>query len=73
MTNDLVLRIYQHKEGKYGFTARYRLNKLVYYEWFDSIYDAITREKQIKSWSRKRKMELIESLNPDWNDLYNEL
>ncbi|HKJ44202.1 MAG TPA: GIY-YIG nuclease family protein, partial [Balneolales bacterium] len=46
VTNNLVLRTYQHKEGKYGFTAQYNVKRLVYYEWYDSIYDAITREKQ---------------------------
>ena len=73
VTGNLVLRTTQHKEGKYDFTARYKVTKLVYYEWFDSIDNAISREKQIKSGSRKRKEELITSMNPEWNDLFEKL
>ena len=72
VTSDLVNRIYEHKNHKYprSFTARYNLNKLVYYESLPTITEAIDREKQIKGGSRKKKMDLISSLNPDWIDLY---
>jgi len=73
VTGNLLLRTSQHKDGKYGFTARYKISKTVYYEWFNSINDAINREKQIKSWSRKRKQALVESMNPEWKDLFEEL
>jgi putative endonuclease len=71
VTNNLLNRNYQHKikENKQGFTAKYKANKLVYYEVFNSINDAITREKQIKSGSRKNKLELIKKINPKWQDL----
>lgn len=65
VTNNLVHRIYEHKEKLVrGFSQRYSLNKLVYYEVFSDPQSAITREKQIKAGTRKRKIELIESLNP---------
>ncbi len=71
VTSDLVKRIYQHKnKATDGFTKKYDVDKLGYYEIFDNIAQAITREKQIKAGSRKRKLELIESFNPDWEDLY---
>ena len=74
VTNNLVRRIWQHKEGKIeGFSAKYNLKKLIYYEEHNEIYDAITREKQIKKWKRDWKIRLIEEINPDWNDLYNEV
>ena len=71
ITNDLKKRTYEHK-GKLvdGFTKRYNINKLIYYEVFDNSYSAITREKQIKSGSRQKKNNLIQSLNPKWDDLY---
>ncbi|MBN1779272.1 MAG: GIY-YIG nuclease family protein [Candidatus Buchananbacteria bacterium] len=70
MTGNLQERVRQHKEGVFkGFTSRYRLNKLVYYEEFNNAYDAITREKQIKGGSRKKKIELIEGSNCGWEDL----
>ena len=70
ITSDLRKRITQHKQKLlYGFTNKYNLNKLVYFETFDSITDAISREKQIKKRSRKYKIELIESVNNRWNDL----
>ena len=74
VTNDLARRITDHKQnnGK-TFTGRYLVNKLVYYEMTESITDAIEREKQLKGGSRKRKVELIETLNPQWNDLYDEV
>jgi putative endonuclease len=71
VTNDLQRRVLEHKRGKGGtFTKRYKLYKLVYYEEGDDIYSAINREKAIKGGSRKKKVELINSLNPQWEDLY---
>ena len=65
-------RIYQHKTDYYphSFTARYKVHKLVYYEGFDSIVEAIAREKQIKAGSRKKKIDLINKMNPEWKDLF---
>jgi len=75
VTNDLLGRVYQHKQriNPRSFCSRYNINKLVYYETFDNIYDAIVREKQIKAGSRKKKVELIEKDNPKWRDLYDDL
>jgi len=74
VTNNLARRISEHKEGKIkGFSAKYKLNKFVYYETFNYIDNAINREKQIKAGSRKKKEELIKSINPLWNDLSEEL
>ena len=74
VTSDLKGRVYQHKEKLLpGFTARYNVHKLVYYEAFGAPYDAITREKQIKAGSRRKKIDLIDSFNPGWRDLYNEI
>ena len=75
VTSDLKLRIFQHKTNFFpeSFTAKYRLHKLVYYEGFHFIVEAIAREKQIKAGSRKKKEALINSLNPEWKDLYNEI
>jgi len=70
VTSDLLRRLEQHKSKAIsGFTRKYNLDKLVYFEECDSITDAIAREKQIKAGSRRKKIELIESLNPDWRDL----
>ena len=70
VTSDLEKRIYEHKQKLVeGFTKRYNVNKLVYYEEFSDIYNAISREKKIKGGSRKKKVELIQSTNPGWNDL----
>jgi putative endonuclease len=74
VTNDLIRRIWQHRQGQGGgFTARYHCTELVLYEVFHDSYNAISREKQIKAGSRRRKVELIERVNPEWRDLYNEL
>ena len=71
VTNDILRRIYEHKEGLiYGFTKKYNLKILVYYEIYEDINDAIHREKIIKKWRRKIKIEAIEGINPDWKDLY---
>lgn len=74
VTNDLKRRVYEHKEKLVeGFTKRYNINKLVYYEVFEDIRYAISREKQIKGGSRQRKVDLIKSMNEEWQDLYGEL
>jgi len=74
VTADLAKRVWQHKEKFVeGFTKRYNLDKLVYYEAFEDINNTIAREKQIKGSSRLKKMSLIESMNKDWKDLYYEL
>jgi predicted GIY-YIG superfamily endonuclease len=74
VTSNLVQRAHQHREGLVpGFTARYGCKLIVWYERYDEIASAIAREKQIKAGSRKRKLELIDALNPDWRDLYEEL
>ena len=73
VTNDLERRVYEHKTGSIpGFTSRYGLTRLVYYEETESIEAAITREKQLKGWLRRKKLELIECMNPDWRDLSQE-
>ena len=74
-TNDLVRRMYEHRNhlDKTSFTAQYNTEKLVYYEETASSRAAIEREKQIKSWNRKRKDKLIESKNPTWQDLYDSI
>ena len=70
ITNDLPRRMYEHKNKLIsGFTARYNVNKLVFYECFSSPTDAIKAEKKIKAGSRRKKIELIEIMNPDWEDL----
>jgi putative endonuclease len=70
VTNDLLRRIYEHKlKSVPGFTAKYNITKLVYYETTTDIYSAIAREKQIKGWLRIKKINLIESSNPEWLDL----
>ena len=71
VTNNLLRRVYEHKEGLIkGFTSRYNVNKLVYYEEGGDAYGAITREKQIKGYNRAKKINLINSKNPTWRDLY---
>jgi putative endonuclease len=72
VTSNLRGRVKEHKENKHpgSFTARYNIRKLVYFESFDSIVEAIKREKQIKAGSRKKKLYLINSSNPEWMDLY---
>ena len=74
VTNNLIRRVYEHKNKLVkGFTSKYNIKKLVYYEVFSDVRDAIYREKQIKSWSRKKKIEMIEKFNPEWKDLYEEI
>ncbi|MGE0154608.1 MAG: GIY-YIG nuclease family protein [Reyranellaceae bacterium] len=70
VTRDLATRLHQHQTGTGGdFTRRYRINRLVFFEEHPTAPIAIAREKQIKGWKRERKIELIESLNPEWEDL----
>jgi putative endonuclease len=74
VTSNLSQRVWQHREGIVpGFTSRYTCKLLVWYEQYDDMASAIVREKQIKAGSRKRKLALIEALNPDWRDPYDEL
>ena len=74
VTNNLKKGVYEHKLKLVdGFTKKYNVNKLIYYEIFNDINNAIAREKQIKSGSRKRKIDLINRLNKDWKDLYEEI
>ena len=74
VTSNLVQRAYQHRESVIpGFTTRYGCKLLVYYEVHGTMYDAITREKQIKAGPRRKKVALIESLNPEWRDLFHDL
>jgi predicted GIY-YIG superfamily endonuclease len=74
VTSNLPGRAFQHRAGLVkGFTAKYGCKQLVWYELHESMYEAIVREKQIKSGSRANKLALIEAVNPDWKDLYEEL
>ena len=74
VTNDLIRRIYEHKNKLIdGFSKKYNLTKLVYYEIYDSIEEAIKREKQLKAGSRQNKMDLINKNNLNWNDLYEDI
>ena len=71
VTSDIVKRVYEHKNKLVdGFSKKYEIDKLGYYEIYDDIKQAIEREKQIKGGSRKKKLDLIEKINPDWEDLY---
>jgi len=70
MTNDLARRVSEHHSGELpGFTSAYRCRKLIYYEHCTDVQDAIVREKQLKKWSRQKKLALIATLNPRWRDL----
>jgi putative endonuclease len=74
VTNDLKRRMFEHKSGEGGgFARRYNVDRLVYYEVIEEALTAITREKQIKAGPRRKKVALIETLNPQWKDLYDEL
>ena len=71
VTNDLQRRVLEHKDKNgSAFTKKYNVKKLVYYESFNQVFDAIAAEKRLKSGSRTKKIEKIESMNPDWEDLY---
>ncbi|RZA33505.1 MAG: GIY-YIG nuclease family protein [Lysobacteraceae bacterium] len=74
VTSDLIRRVWEHKEGFVaGFTNKHRIKLLVWYEVHAEIVEAITREKQIKEWKRDWKINLIQSTNPHWRDLYNDI
>lgn len=74
VTSDLIRRVYEHKNKLVkGFSQKYNVDRLVYYEACENIIMAIEREKQIKGWSRKKKQDLINALNPTWDDLYRSL
>ena len=74
VTNDLVRRIYEHRNDLVrGFTKRYGVHRLVYYEPHNDIEAAIRREKRLKRWNRTWKIKLIEQMNPDWDDLYSQI
>jgi putative endonuclease len=74
VTNDLIRRVYEHKNNLIdGFTKRYHVHKLVYFDMVEDVISAIEREKQIKKWVRQKKIDLINDFNPDWHDLYNEI
>ncbi|MDZ7716870.1 MAG: GIY-YIG nuclease family protein [Balneolaceae bacterium] len=70
MTNNLARRVKEHKQKiNYGFTSKYNIHQLIYYEEFQDVRKAIAREKEIKGWGRAKKVALIESINPKWKDL----
>ena len=70
VTNDLLRRAHEHRSGEFdGFTSKYKINKLVYFEVYENVTDAIVREKQIKDGPRKKKLRLIDGMNEDWMDL----
>lgn len=75
VTSDLYFRICEHKEKRYpdSFTAKYNCNKLVYYETFSTIEEAIAKEKKLKNWHRDWKISLITNVNPVWEDLFEEI
>lgn len=71
VTNDLLRRVYEHRNGLVsGFTKKYQVHKLVYYETGRDVAEAIARKKQLKSWKRDKKLALIDGFNPYWRDLY---
>ncbi|HBP26500.1 MAG TPA: GIY-YIG nuclease [Alphaproteobacteria bacterium] len=73
-TSDLVGRIWQHKHKEIpGFTSKYGVDKLVYYEWHDSLQEMVLRERQLKEWRRNWKIRLVVQRNPDWRDLYTDI
>jgi len=74
VSSDLIKRVYEHKNGLAdGFTKKYRIHHLVYFELHEDMLAAISREKQIKKWNRAWKLELIEKNNPEWRDLYEDI
>jgi putative endonuclease len=74
VTNDLVRRVYEHRAKlAQGFTKKYDVSRLVHFEVFDDIENAIVREKRLKKWNRAWKIQMIEENNPDWSDLYPEI
>jgi putative endonuclease len=74
VTNDLLKRVYEHRNDLVeGFTKKYQVHRLVYYEQTDDIHAALQREKHLKAWKRQWKMRLIDEMNPEWEDLYDKL
>ena len=74
VTNDLIRRVYEHKNDLIdGFTKKYGVHSLVYYEQYDEVVNVIQREKRLKKWNRQWKIELIKKENPEWKDLYMQL
>ena len=74
VTNNLIKRVYEHKNDLFdGFTKKYGVHKLVYFEETNDIHSAIYREKRLKKWKRRWKIDLIKKINPNWKDLYDEL
>ncbi len=74
VTNNLIKRVYEHRNDLVeGFTKKYGVHRLVYYEQCEDVKSAIEREKRLKAWKRRWKLRLIEEMNPEWNDLYDEL
>ena len=74
VTNNLLRRVTEHKEGKTeGFTRKYNINRLVFFDDTNDVYEALQYEKQLKKWNRAWKIELIEKENPEWRDLYHDL
>jgi len=73
VTSNLIKRVWEHKENSSGFTKKYNVKKLVYFERHDNNESAINKEKLLKFWKRKWKLDLIEKFNPKWTDLYTEI
>ncbi|MCW8857730.1 MAG: GIY-YIG nuclease family protein [Kangiella sp.] len=74
VTSELVKRVWQHKNNVVeGFTQKHQVHQLVYYEQHEDSYSAIQREKRLKEWKRQWKLDLIEGMNPEWRDLYNDI
>ena len=70
VTGNILQRVYEHKTGAFeGFTSRYKLDRLVYWERFQYVHNAIAREKQVKGWKRVKKVQLVVGMNPTWKDL----
>lgn len=70
VTSNLLARLYQHRSGEtLGFVSTYNLDRLIYYEEYSQVDDALAREKQLKGWRREKKLKLIATMNPDWRDL----
>ncbi len=74
VTSNLIRRVQEHKgKAVEGFTKKYNIDKLIYFDQTEDVWSALEREKQLKGWARKKKIALIEKENPDWRDLYDEL
>jgi len=73
VTNDLTRRVFEHRLGATGFTSRYHVQRLVWFEIHDTVLAAIQREKRLKTWLRQWKIDLVEKNNPEWRDLFDEI